>query len=348
MGQTGKAKQVSSLIRPFLLVLAVVTTLIVAGVNLVIANTKHVTINDDGNITYVKTLTATVEELLQEQDITLMDEDDVQPLPETKLEKEQEIIIKRAVPVTVFADGKEIALKTCKETVGEALQEADVRVDIKDITNYQLSDAILAGMKINIVRVVETIDTVTEKIAFEIVDRANEKMDKGNRRVVQKGADGEKKKQYLVVKHDGKEVSRALMTEEVVKKPINQINEYGTVAVHKTSRGETFRYKKMLNMRATAYDLSYESCGKHPDHPHYGITYTGMKARYGVVAVDPRTIPLHSRLYIEAADGSWVYGNAIAGDIGGAVKGDIIDLFYDDEEFTKKFGVRRVKVYILE
>ena len=77
-------------------------------------------------------------------------------------------------------------------------------------------------------------------------------------------------------------------------------------------------------------------------------TATGMKVRYGVVAVDPRVIPLGSRLYIESANGNWIYGTAIAADTGGAVKGNIIDLYVESYNDAIQFGRRQAKVYILE
>jgi len=60
------------------------------------------------------------------------------------------------------------------------------------------------------------------------------------------------------------------------------------------------------------------------------------------VAVDPRIIPLGTRLYIEG------YGYAIAGDTGGAIKNFRIDLGYNSRSEAMKFGRREVKVYILD
>ncbi|WP_286977476.1 3D domain-containing protein, partial [Candidatus Aquicultor secundus] len=68
----------------------------------------------------------------------------------------------------------------------------------------------------------------------------------------------------------------------------------------------------------------------------------GMKARKGVVAVDPRVIPLGTRLYIEG------YGEAIAADTGGAIKGNRIDLCYNTPGECFDFGRRSVKVSILD
>ena len=44
--------------------------------------------------------------------------------------------------------------------------------------------------------------------------------------------------------------------------------------------------------------------------------------------MDPRVIPLGTKLYIESPNGSWTYGESVAGDTGGAIKGNKIDLFF--------------------
>ena len=103
------------------------------------------------------------------------------------------------------------------------------------------------------------------------------------------------------------------------------------------SRGE-IRY---LYMKITAYDLSYESCEKEEDDPAYGITYSGEPVREGIVAVDPKVIPIHTKLYIDG------YGVVEAKDIGGAIKGNRLDIFMWDKSKAKEWGVQTRKVYIL-
>ena len=75
-----------------------------------------------------------------------------------------------------------------------------------------------------------------------------------------------------------------------------------------------------------------------------------MTAQYGVIAVDPKVIPLGSRVYIESSDGgkSWVYGFAVAADTGGAIKGNKIDLCYNTRAECLQFGRRSATVYILD
>lgn len=132
---------------------------------------------------------------------------------------------------------------------------------------------------------------------------------------------------------------------------------YGAVAISTIEEPVRRSVVRKLNMRATAYDLSYESCKKNRDHPEYGITYSGKRAVFGqTVAVDPETIPLGSQLYIVFPKKySNLNGIYYAEDIGSAVKGDIIDIFLGEDKVgesiiakeVKEFGVRSVEVYVL-
>ncbi len=327
-----------------ILILAVVAIMVLNGVMM---NIKTVMIFDEHTVIETRTLAITVAQVLDQHQLTLQESDYIYPAPDERIKRHEEIIIKRSVPVTIEVDGEVIPLMTYHKTIDEALSQADIILSKQDILNYSLEEAIEKDMQITITRVESRVDTVIEEIDYEEISRPNEQMDKGKTALIQQGVVGEKGKQYSVILHDGNEVLRELITEKILREPVDKITEYGTVKTHKSAEGELFRYEKMLRMRATAYNLSYESCGKHPDHPHYGITFTGMKAQHGVVAVDPNTIPLHTLLYIEGADGSWAYGFSIAGDIGSAVKGDIIDLFYDEDD-VMQYGVRPVNVYILK
>ena len=111
-------------------------------------------------------------------------------------------------------------------------------------------------------------------------------------------------------------------------------------------------------MRATAYDLSIESCGKEPDHPQYGITSSGTRATVGrTIAVDPKLIPLGSRVLITfPPEYSSLDGIYIAEDTGRLIKGECIDIFFGEDavgsreiyERAMKFGVRYVDVRVLD
>ncbi len=73
-----------------------------------------------------------------------------------------------------------------------------------------------------------------------------------------------------------------------------------------------------------------------------GITALGLRARKGIVAIDPRVIPLGTKLYIPG------YGEAFAGDTGGRIKGNKIDLAFDSLEECYRFGRRKIRVYLVQ
>ncbi|RWZ52360.1 LysM peptidoglycan-binding domain-containing protein [Halobacillus fulvus] len=95
---------------------------------------------------------------------------------------------------------------------------------------------------------------------------------------------------------------------------------------------------KTLTMEATAYTAFCEGCS--------GTTYTGIDLRANpdqkVIAVDPDVIPLGTEVYVEG------YGKAVAGDIGGAIQGNRIDVFMPERSDALDFGRQTVEVQILE
>jgi 3D (Asp-Asp-Asp) domain-containing protein len=103
----------------------------------------------------------------------------------------------------------------------------------------------------------------------------------------------------------------------------------------------------MIKAQATAYTADFDNTGKRPGEKGFGKTATGTTARrnsngYSSVAVDPRVIPLGTKLYIEG------YGYGIAEDTGGAIKGNIIDVYFDSNSECINWGRRSVNVYILK
>lgn len=94
---------------------------------------------------------------------------------------------------------------------------------------------------------------------------------------------------------------------------------------------------KEMTVTATAYTASCNGCS--------GVTATGIDLRANpgqkVIAVDPSVIPLGSKVFVEG------YGTAIAGDTGGAIKGNKIDVFVPSKSEAMNFGVKTVKIKVL-
>ncbi|MHC0039009.1 3D domain-containing protein [Pseudoneobacillus sp. C159] len=97
---------------------------------------------------------------------------------------------------------------------------------------------------------------------------------------------------------------------------------------------------------ATGYTAGYESTGKNPDHPSYGITYSGVKVKrdlYSTIAADLTVFPIGTILFIPG------YGYGVVADKGGAIKGNRLDLFYETvQDVYEKWGKKSVDVYVIE
>ena len=117
---------------------------------------------------------------------------------------------------------------------------------------------------------------------------------------------------------------------------------YSDAQIGAKTKSADFSYKYVIECTATAYDPSPEENGGWG-----GMSATGVPLQPGVIAVDPKVIPLGSRVYIESLDGSWTYGYALAADTGGAIKGNRVDLLFLTKSECYEFGRRKCRVYVL-
>lgn len=140
-------------------------------------------------------------------------------------------------------------------------------------------------------------------------------------------------------------IEEAVTRQELLEKGITVNGEEPQDEAVKTAstekddaKGNNDHVVKEIDVTATAYTAYCEGC--------IGITKTGVDlianpdAR--VIAVDPDVIPLGSKVYIEG------YGYARAEDTGGAIKGNRIDIYMEHEKDALQYGVRDVKVKIIE
>ncbi len=308
---------------------------------------RGVTIVDGKDVTKLVTFKKNVKDLVEQRGISLGDSDRLIPGPDTTLRDNMEIVIKRAVPVTITTKDGEKEYLSAADTVGQALEELEIEIGEKDIVDPGLSTAVSRGMGIKVVRVTEEIKVCEREIPFERIVQTTDRMDKGIEKVTQKGYNGKVREEIKIVRHDGEETERAVISSKIIEEPRKEIVALGTRDLLQTSRGAV-RFEKAVYMTATAYDATYESTGKRPGDKGYGITRSGTRVRPGVVAVDPGVIPLGTKLYVKSLDGRPDYGFASAEDTGGAIKGNKIDLYYESPEDVRKFGKRKVLVYILD
>lgn len=179
----------------------------------------------------------------------------------------------------------------------------------------------------------EKFATDSSKIKFETEYKEDPETEAGIENTLQEGEDGKKIVTTKITFYNGEEFDRDVVDTKI-EKPVNKIISKGTKIVWKTlntPEGE-IRYWKKMRVYATHYDSRCPGCND--------WTAIGMKAGKGVIAVDPSVIKMRSSVYIPG------YGKAVAGDTGGAIKGNIIDLGFDDAR-TAGWTARYVDIYLL-
>jgi len=347
----------------WIVISAILTFAVVVMFNALLkdASAKRVTVVDDGVSAHYRTWSAHVTDFLSEQGIVVGPFDRISVSLAAPLGKSEHIVIERAKQILIQADGQQQVRYTTESTVGEALAELNIRVDDDDRVTPSLDEPIRQGGNIRIVRVrVETIET-EHPIAYTVVKQKDNNLEQGKEKVVRTGKTGLLVKRMQRIFEDGKLVREEVLEEEVVRPAVQQIVSVGgkkpvsTTLVASTDNisaaartlklnGQTVPVKKILeNVTLTAYTAGPESTGKKKDDPNYGITYSGTKVQEGrTIAVDPDVIPLGWWVYIEGI------GFRRAEDIGSAVKGNKIDIYYDNESYAKKFGRKKgYTVYVI-
>jgi uncharacterized protein YabE (DUF348 family) len=297
-------------------------------------------INDNGVELTTYTLARTVGEALLSQDIVVYLGDQVWPMMGTLVTTGMHVEIQRAKPVTVQADGKSIETRVQARNVAQLLHEAGIQLLGKDYTVPSLDTEIMPDMSVQVVRVMEAWLFESEDIPFETVYRPDSTLELDQYRTDQPGSLGVRKRRVRLVYEDGQEMERMVADEWVERQPTTRIVSYGTnIVVRELETPDgVVRYWRKVRMLATSYNAP--TAGKPLDHPQYGITRLGWRARKGIVAVDPRVVALRTEVYVPG------YGLGTAADTGGAIKGRRIDLCYDDDNLVLWY--KWVDVYLLE
>ncbi len=180
----------------------------------------------------------------------------------------------------------------------------------------------------------EKLQEETEILPKKVVFEDDPETEAGEEKVLDEGEDGKKIKIFKITStKDGEEYNKEIISVETTQPKDRKILR-GTKIVWKTLQtndGE-IKYWKKMRVYATHYDSHCPGCDDY--------TAIGLRAGKGVIAVDPKVIKLRSELYIPG------YGKAIAGDTGGAIKGNIIDLGFDDAK-TSGWSAHFIDIYLL-
>ncbi len=326
----------------------------------------------------------TIEDALNKANITLNKNDEIEGYKTTDYIKPGMVInIKRAVSVMISADGDITTVYVPKgSTIADALNKAVITADDDDIVSKPLDTVITSNTAVKITKI-ETVERQeTQIIKYKTVEQNDNTLAKGKTKIKQTGENGEQIAIYEDKFVNGELVESNLKSTTITKPAVNCVKLVGTKAaavsasasvshskpasgnktnssggnkgvkyassvktistftppasLKLTSSGAPATYKKKLVGRATAYH-----CGT--------TTATGAAVRPGVVAVDPREIPYHSKMWIVSNDKKYVYGYCSAEDTGGFIYSTdvLVDLYMPTLNSCYDFGSRQVTVYVL-
>jgi len=305
---------------------------------------KGVTVNVDGESRYINTQAEDVAGMLVEAGIAYSDADVVSPAPSSSVVDGMSVVVRHAIPVTLVFSGEEQELKIVGSTVADALIAAGVDPDESLVVEPDLSAPLESDMTITAANVFVRVFEEQVDIPFETVTRNDGTSASGTREIVTQGVPGTALRVFRVLVTDGSQSEPELIAERVVTEPVDEIVAVGTMrastqvasrssAQARPAPGPAPTEGTKLTVSSTAYAPGVDGVGTR--------TATGARAGYGIVAVDPSVIPLGTRLYIPG------YGNAVAADTGGAIKGNKIDVCFNTRAEALAWGRRTVTITIL-
>lgn len=301
---------------------------------------KNITVTIDGTPTSIVTYKSTVKETLEDKEITLGPKDKISPDLHTEIKDKDTISIKRAVNVKVAVDGKNLDILTSDEDITTLLSVEGITLNSIDKISPAKETKLSEGLKIDIIRVENKNITESTPVDFKTVIKKNNSLSNTVKKIAQDGKVGEKQTIFNVIYENGKEVSRKLVSEAIVQKPMDKVIVQGTYPSMPVSRGgEVLPYSKTFTARATAY-WAVRGVGR--TYTASGRLAVRNPEGYSTIAVDPRLIPYGTKLFIEG------YGFAIAADTGTGIKGEKIDVYFNTLAEAKRWAVKHVKVYILK
>ena len=297
----------------------------------------QVRVIQDGKVTKVWTTATTVGELLKEQGIKVTVHDQVRPTKDHQIKENIKVAVDKAFQLTLIVGGNKKQVWATSTTVADFLKQQGVKLNELDRVEPKLSAKVEANNSINVTRVEKVTDVVESPMEYKITKKEDPSLLDGSEKILTKGQEGRISRQYEIIKENGKEVKRKIISETVMKEQRNQVVAVGTKGRSIQTRNVSSMGGRELYVSSTAYTASCNGCS--------GVTTTGLNLKSNpnakVIAVDPNIIPLGSKVYVDG------YGYALAADKGGAIKGNKIDVFFPSTSEAYRWGVKKVKVRII-
>lgn len=338
---------------------------IVDGMTIEWAKARKVTIFVDGEEKVLWTTANKVEDILKEGNINISEYDQASIGLNEDLGDRDQIEIARAFQLTLLDGTTEKKVWSTSTTVANFLKQQDIKLSELDRVENDLNAIVKPNDKITIVRVEKVTDVVEEEIGYPVETKSDSSLLKGEERVISRGQKGKVTRTYEITKENGKVVAKDIKEEKIIQNPQPKVVAVGTkVLTAQASRGSnatttkqttksTASTKKTTStstsksasttsskefyVTATAYTPYCSGCS--------GVSASGIDLKSNpnlkLIAVDPNIIPLGSKVWVEG------YGYAVAGDTGGSIKGNKIDVLFQSKEEAYNWGRKKVLIKVL-
>ena len=329
---------------PMVILLSVLTQTVFA---------KNVYVINDGDTQTVHTSYASDPERVLTEAGFLLDDGD--QYTTEAVDGVSEITVQRAQNITVRCGDNTYEVFSFGETVQSLLDRLEIPYGDEYQLDHDLTDVTSDGMEISVDHVVCNTETYTEEIPYRTAICYDDTMAAGERKTLMTGVNGQIERVANVRYVNSQEQDRTVVQETVVQKTVDEVIVEGTGknlhgkgtkapligdGVIVTTDGKILKFSKSDEFKATAYTHTDSGCNM--------TTATGTTVRTGTVAVDPKIIPYGTKMFIITTDGKYIYGDSVAEDCGGAIKGKRLDLYFATEQECLSFGVRDCTVYFLE
>jgi len=292
----------------------------IGALSLQIIRLVSYSLTENGKTTELSSTAQTLGSALWTAGYAFFDTDQLSPPAYTPLKPGLSATINPSRRVTIHARDVTVTTRSAAITIGEALDNAGFSVQGLDYSIPPAEAPVPFDGEIRLIRVAEEVQVEQTPMAFETEYQPDPNLEVDNQSILQTGEYGLSAQRVRVRYEDGLEVSRQVESQWVARQPQPRIIGYGTSVVMRTAvvDGMTIQYWRALNMYATSY------------HPA-GVgstTASGLPLKKGVAAVDTSIIPFGTQMYVPG------YGEALAADIGGGVRGRMIDLGYSDDDYV--------------
>lgn len=337
---------------------------------IVIQRAKEITmIVGYGQAQTVRTHARLVSDLLKERGIVQADTDDVYPSIHAVLTTGMTVRFREAFPVDIVIGGRASQVYTYQTTVRELLAKQGVTLQATDRVAPSLDTVVSEDTLVTVNTTRRATLTEEQLLPFDVEQVEDPTLPKGQQLVTTTGRPGIWTQKYELTLADGLSKEKKLLTDEVTSEPVKQIIKVGTKPIERVetpapvfneeeattpltvapevTAALDFKNAKTLMVEATAYTNDPASNGSQLYDGRaltatgYDVTDTITYQGLPIVAVDPKVIPLGTKVYVEGV------GLAVALDTGGAIKGNKIDVLVSDEQTAKTFGRKTVKLWVI-